>query len=151
MFDKGERDIMRQRIVEWREAADMVTTMLAAACELEKALDRFEHDERELLESPGAMLIARHLANLTPQGRPNVGVYEDILRDNGAPMHARDIAAEAKRRGVIFQGKHAVDTQVRNSMTGSKRFKNVGSNTWWIDESLPDIFPLVKRLTPFPL
>ena len=64
-------------------------------------------------------------------GKPNARVYEEILRDRGGPMHAADICRAALQRGVRLRGtRNPPVLQVRNALMASKRFVNVGNNTW---------------------
>ena len=64
-----------------------------------------------------------------PANKPNVQIYEEVLRDLGA-LHATDIYREAKSRGLILKGVGDPKNTVRSSMSTSKRFVNLGGNVW---------------------
>lgn len=132
MFDEATLESLQQKLADCREANAFIQELLAASYELEKALAKYAEAERKLLESRGAQTLAR-LLSTADDGRTNVDVYEEILLNAGAPMHVKEIAAEANRRGVLFRGKSPIEVQVRNSLAGSKRFENLGSNTWWFN------------------
>ena len=69
----------------------------------------------------------------TPVGNiSNAQLYQDVLLDHGQPMHVRDIAQAALERGVHLRGKGLPVDQVRNGMSNSRRFVNIGSNVWWV-------------------
>ena len=63
-----------------------------------------------------------------------VDLYATILEEHGQPMHVREITAEALRRGAVLKGiaKASPEQKVRNSLFGSKKFINIGGNTWWL-------------------
>lgn len=63
-----------------------------------------------------------------------VDLYAAILEERKQPMHVREIAAEALRRGAVLRGggQASPKQKVRNSLFGSKKFVNVGGNTWWL-------------------
>ena len=137
------RDI-KQRISQRRRALESVLGLLAevesSLEEQEKALERYELAEKALKHSEAAEALIRLLVD--PVGdnlgrKPNVQVFEEIVLDNGRPMHASDIAREAERRGVEFQGTNPKSRQVRNSLVGSKRFLNAGGNRWWVTSHRP--------------
>lgn len=61
----------------------------------------------------------------------NVDAYEWIIRQAGHPMHVSEIAAEAQRIGVTWQGTAEPKTMVRNALLRAKgRFVNSGANHW---------------------
>ena len=47
-------------------------------------------------------------------------------------MHLKEIIETALEWGAKLKGKRPVNEQVRNALKGSKRFVNLGSNTWWL-------------------
>ncbi len=59
---------------------------------------------------------------------------EKIILDAKRPLHITAIAKEAGKRGIAFSGDpdKPIKNKIRSSMNGSKRFVNLGSNTWWI-------------------
>lgn len=72
-------------------------------------------------------------------GRSKVRVYEEVLREQGRPLHVSELLPLVKAKGVTFDGVSPEQQQLRNSLhSASNRFQNVGSNTWWlVDEPAP--------------
>ena len=64
--------------------------------------------------------------------KPNSRIYEEVIIDNGKPMHLTDILDASLKRGLQLRGKQREDIQVRNALAGSKRFMNMGNNVWWV-------------------
>ena len=58
--------------------------------------------------------------------------YADILNAHGRPMHAEAIAKVAPQYGVVWAGTGDPGRMVRNGISRSKRFENVGDNVWWL-------------------
>ena len=65
-------------------------------------------------------------------GKPNSLIYEEVIREYGKPMYITDVVDAALLKGAVLHGKNAPKNQVRNALSTSKRFENVGDNTWWI-------------------
>lgn len=70
----------------------------------------------------------------------NVDIYVEILSKNGGPMHAVNILERFREDyGREPQGKNKPIEQIRAALANSKRFVNVGDNTWWLpDKPIPD-------------
>lgn len=71
--------------------------------------------------------------------KPNVQIYEEIIRASGMPMYVTDIRDAAARSGVQWGGsKNPSKIQVQHALNASTRFMNVGNNTWWLaNEPIP--------------
>lgn len=77
--------------------------------------------------------------NSQPSQLTNVEVYEAILRENGEPMHARDILKVFRDDyGRELRGLGNPVEQVRLALRGCKTFTNLGDNTWWLAEAVSD-------------
>lgn len=116
----------------------------AKAAELKEATDAF----LAVVEEQKALLLKLHKAEERvneakiawgiPVGdtkvskKPNVEIYTEIIRAHGKPMHVKQIAAALKDYGNVLKGKNEPEIQVRNALNASKRFENVGDNTWWV-------------------
>lgn len=65
--------------------------------------------------------------------KSNVQIFEETLLANGHPMYVKALYEAALSRGLALRGTKASPTeQVRNSLSGSKRFTNLGDNVWWL-------------------
>lgn len=100
-------------------------------------LSRYEHLPFDL-DVPAAVIaeiLDREQANTPFESlTAKLDVYHDIILQNGGPMHASAVAAAAIQRGVRWQGVNPPAIKVRNAMTRSARFENVGRNTWEITD-----------------
>ena len=67
------------------------------------------------------------------EGKPRSQKIEEFMRELWRPMHISDVVDELKARGEVFNGKSSPKEQVRSALKKSKRFINVGGNTWWLD------------------
>ena len=118
------------RIERVRERAQVLSE-LAEALEEEHRLiahqrDLWTRDQKLALDLDGA-------ESANPNFRKsNVQIYEDILLENGSPMHVTRVLETALLRGAELKGKRPPVDQVRNALSRCKRFSNVGGNTWWI-------------------
>ena len=144
MLSSHDVEQIKQLISERRETLEKVLSLLAvvqsALDDQENAMERYELAYTQFQDSEEAKALLRLLtgaeeADVT-RGRSNVQIYEEIILDNGQPMHATAIASEAEQRGVKLQGAARKPRQVRNSLSGSKRFVNLGGNVWWIEGRL---------------
>ena len=115
------------------EKLTKLRTLIASLQELERAwtnIDAGEAHEKVVLDS--FMLGQSPLVPIAVGKK--VDIYMVILEEHGKPMHVREITAEALRRGAVLRGgsKASPEQKVRNSLYGSKKFVNVGDNTWQI-------------------
>ncbi len=72
----------------------------------------------------------------------NAELFASIIEKHGKPMTLTAITNEALRLGVVFKSKsnNPPRTKVRSSLCASKRFDNIGDNTWWLaDKPLPQL------------
>ena len=72
----------------------------------------------------------------------NVDIYKSILRQNGGPLHAKDILERFRNDyGRELQGKTEPVEQIRSALQNGKTwFVNVGDNLWWLtEEALAEI------------
>ena len=120
---------------------------------LQAALDTMLNDKANLVEAEkklahsasrattlitelygGGKVAESILSTLDDQPLSNLDRLEKILIDARRPLHVSTIAKEAVRRGIPFGGDpiKPIKAKIRSSMNGSKRFQNMGSNTWWI-------------------
>lgn len=130
----------RRRLLE--STLEILVEIESSLKEQESALERYENAQSHLRESNAVQTLLQLInpnqkesATAIDIGRSpktNVQIFEDILIKHGRPMHAVDIAAEAIRQGVVFQGKGKRERQTRNSLVTSKRFQNQGGNVWWV-------------------
>ena len=123
-----------ERLQEWRRALEKEYTGLTG---IVKQYPSIAHIH-EQLALPG-------LGELPKGRRPQVAIFEDILREFG-PMHVRDIVALAGMRGIPFRSNGKPFTeQVREKLAASKRFHLFGGNVWGLPEHIG------RQLTRFEL
>ncbi len=90
--------------------------------------------EAEINELAGtAICPASDQAPARPVGS-NTDLYVQILRENGRPMHAKEITQQALARGLQLAGKidKAPEKKVRHALHSCDDVYNLGSNFWWL-------------------
>ncbi len=139
---------MRQKIADERKVIEHTLDILAildtSLQAREKALDRYEallqgratslSVERTAVE-PSTLKLSNADTPVKPPSlkKPtNVSIYEEVLLSVGRPMYATALASAAEARGVVFRGKGDKADMIRNALQNSKRFVNMGGNTWWL-------------------
>ena len=107
--------------------------LMATLRELEVAwvdIAQGEQHEQEILGSRST----RQSPSSPAKVEKKIDTYRIIVEEHGLPMHAKEITREALQRGVdlLGDGKTTPEEKVRNSLFVSKKFVNVGGNTWWL-------------------
>ena len=113
-----------------------------AVGDLSKAEDALETAQRQVETAQQQVATLRQRLDEFLDGddaapSKNVDIYKAILREHGAPMHAREILERFRNDyGREPQGKNEPVEQIRNALNnGKKWFENVGDNTWWLTEA----------------
>ena len=65
-------------------------------------------------------------------GKPNTELIEELILENGKPMHLTDILATGVERGLQLNGHRPKLIQLRGTLSNCKRLYNVGGNKWWV-------------------
>ena len=75
-------------------------------------------------------------------GKPKTELIEELILEQGKPMHLTDILAIGTERGLQLNGKRAKQIQLRSTLSNCKRLYNIGGNKWWVTGvALPSILP----------
>ena len=113
-----------------QEMADAVREYAAAQEHLEALIAKYP-DLAEKLNHEHSVAAPPRRGRRTRTPRNQIA--EEILRESGRPMHASTLLERMKERGVTFKGKTSATDQLRSALAKSKRFRNLGSNNWWLD------------------
>ncbi|NCO89952.1 MAG: hypothetical protein GW802_21735 [Armatimonadetes bacterium] len=100
-------------------------------CKLESLAKDFDVDvdaEAAPKASATAEAKAAPRAKRGKRGAIRGGIVE-ILTESGKPVHAKELLAALKERGVVVGGKEPLISLSRSLYAGD-RFVNVGGNTW---------------------
>ena len=138
-----------ERLVKLEQAFDWIAEGERQRDEILHLMNQSTRSDFDLLDSPIESSLWGLPTQLMPStgGRPpgrrpsNVLLYEKILEEHGRPMYLQDITQEALSRGLDLGGRtdRSSEEKVRNSLTGSKRFQNLGMNRWWLaDTPMPE-------------
>ena len=142
------RSLERARIAAESTA---VTELAAAITEYQQLLYQESELEAKLKGSVDRLKKARRTLGIdqvsprrvtrgkeAPKKR-KVDIYKEIILENGRPMRCHDLLVAINERGVVLNGKNKPVEQLRNALSNSKLFENVGGNTWWvIEKPLPE-------------
>ena len=116
-----------EKAAELKAAADAFQEVIE---EQKKLLVRLYEAEQRV--NAAKLTLGIPLVNTATPKKTNAEIYTEIIRANGKPMHVREIAVALREYGNILKGKNEPEIQVRNALNASKRFENVGGNTWWV-------------------
>ena len=65
-------------------------------------------------------------------GKPKTELIEELILEQGKPMHLTDILAIGTERGLQLNGKRPKQIQLRSTLSNCKRLYNIGGNKWWV-------------------
>ena len=116
-----------------QEIADVFRENVAAQEKLDALIVKYPDLAEKLNHGPNPSVAAQPRRGRRTTRTPRNQIAEEILRESGRPMHVSTLLERMKERGVTFKGKTSATDQLRSALAKSKRFRNLGSNNWWLD------------------
>ena len=85
-------------------------------------------------------------------GKPKTELIEELILEQGRPLHLTDILAIGTDRGLQLNGKRAKQIQLRSTLANCKRLYNIGGNKWWVSGvELPPVLQNNGHIENMPL